>query len=59
MTLATSPRELNDGTTIPAVGFGTAGLRGDEAVEAVTAALENGYRLIDSAVNYGNETEVG
>jgi diketogulonate reductase-like aldo/keto reductase len=59
MTLATSPRELNDGTTIPAVGFGTAGLRGDDAVEAVTAALENGYRLIDTAVNYGNETEVG
>ncbi|WP_028652079.1 aldo/keto reductase [Nocardioides halotolerans] len=58
MTLATSPRELNDGTTIPAVGFGTAGLRGDDAVEAVTAALENGYRLIDTAVNYGNETEV-
>jgi len=59
MGLATTPRQLNDGTTIPPVGFGTAGLRGDDAVTAVTAALENGYRLIDTAVNYGNETEVG
>jgi diketogulonate reductase-like aldo/keto reductase len=59
MGLATTPRQLNDGTTIPPVGFGTAGLRGDDAVTAVSAALENGYRLIDTAVNYGNETEVG
>ena len=55
----TTPRELNDGTTIPPIGFGTAGLRGDDAVAAVTSALENGYRLIDTAVNYGNEAEVG
>jgi 2,5-diketo-D-gluconate reductase A len=59
MGLATTPRELNDGTTIPPIGFGTAGLRGDDAVAAVTAALENGYRLIDTAVDYGNEAEVG
>jgi len=59
MGLATTPRQLNDGTTIPPVGFGTAGLRGDEAVTAVGQALDNGYRLIDTAVNYGNEVEVG
>jgi diketogulonate reductase-like aldo/keto reductase len=59
MGLATTPRQLNDGTTIPPVGFGTAGLRGDAAVSAVQSALENGYRLIDTAVNYGNEVEVG
>jgi 2,5-diketo-D-gluconate reductase A len=59
MGLATSPRELNDGTTIPPIGFGTAGLREEDAVTAVTQALENGYRLIDTAVNYGNEAEVG
>ena len=59
MGLATDPRNLNDGTTIPPIGFGTAGLRGDEAVTAVLNALENGYRLIDTAVNYGNEVEVG
>ena len=51
MGLATTPRQLNDGTTVPPIGFGTAGLRGSEAVEAVTSALENGYRLIDTAVN--------
>ncbi len=50
---------LNDGTTIPAVGFGTAGLRGEAAVEATTSALEAGYRLVDTAVNYENEREVG
>ncbi len=59
MGLATTPRQLNDGTTIPPIGFGTAGLRGEDAVTAVTSALENGYRLIDTAVNYGNESEVG
>ncbi len=50
---------LNDGTTLPAVGFGTAGLRGEAAVEATTGALEAGYRLVDTAVNYENEREVG
>jgi diketogulonate reductase-like aldo/keto reductase len=59
MGLATTPRQLNDGTTIPPIGFGTAGLRGEDAVRAVTSALENGYRLIDTAVNYENEAEVG
>jgi diketogulonate reductase-like aldo/keto reductase len=50
---------LNDGTTLPAVGFGTYPLRGEDGIGAIVAALENGYRLIDSAVNYGNERDVG
>jgi 2,5-diketo-D-gluconate reductase A len=50
---------LNDGTTLPAVGFGTYPLKGDDGVRAVTSALEVGYRLLDTAVNYGNESEVG
>lgn len=50
---------LNDGTEIPAVGFGTYPLEGSEAVSAIVGALETGYRLLDTAVNYGNETEVG
>jgi 2,5-diketo-D-gluconate reductase A len=50
---------LNDGTTLPAIGFGTAGLRGSDAIEATTSALDAGYRLIDTAVNYENESEVG
>jgi 2,5-diketo-D-gluconate reductase A len=59
MGLATTPRQLNDGTTIPAVGFGTVPMKQDEAVGAIVSALEIGYRLLDTAVNYGNEVEVG
>ena len=50
---------LNDGTTLPAIGFGTYPLTGDEGVAAIRSAIEVGYRLLDTAVNYGNETEVG
>lgn len=50
---------LNDGSEIPAVGFGTYPLKGDEGQAAIRAALNKGYRLIDTAVNYGNEEEVG
>lgn len=50
---------LNDGHEIPAIGFGTYPLKGDEGYQAVISALDNGYRLLDSAVNYGNEEEVG
>lgn len=50
---------LNDGNSLPAIGFGTYPLRGDEAVAAIDSALEIGYRLIDTAVNYGNEADVG
>ncbi len=50
---------LNDGTTLPAVGFGTYPLRGEEGTAAILSALECGYRLIDTAVNYENEAEVG
>jgi 2,5-diketo-D-gluconate reductase A len=51
--------DLNDGRTIPAIGFGTWPLSGSEAVEAVVSAVETGYRLIDTAVNYENEASVG
>ncbi|MCW2848768.1 MAG: aldo/keto reductase [Marmoricola sp.] len=50
---------LNDGSTLPAVGFGTYPLKGEDGVAAIVGALEVGYRLIDTAVNYENETEVG
>lgn len=50
---------LNDGNTLPAVGFGTYPLKGDDGIAAVVSALEAGYRLLDTAVNYANETEVG
>ena len=50
---------LNDGTSLPAIGFGTVPMKGEEAVTAIRSALEAGYRLLDTAVNYGNEKEVG
>ncbi len=50
---------LNDGTAFPEVGLGTYELRGDEGVEAIAAAIGSGYRLLDSAVNYENEAQVG
>lgn len=50
---------LNDGHTLPEIGFGTYPLRGDDGYRAVRSALDAGYRIIDSAVNYGNEEEVG
>ncbi len=57
--MATPTYELNDGNTLPAIGFGTYPLRGDEGVAAIRSAIEVGYRLVDTAVNYGNESEVG
>jgi 2,5-diketo-D-gluconate reductase A len=51
--------KLNDGNTLPAIGFGTYPLRDDEGITAIQGALEAGYRLLDTAVNYGNEQEVG
>ncbi len=50
---------LNDGTALPAIGFGTYPLRGEEGIASLVSALEAGYRLLDTAVNYGNEPEVG
>jgi len=50
---------LNDGHILPEIGFGTYPLRGEEGYRAIRSALDAGYRLIDSAVNYGNEEEVG
>jgi 2,5-diketo-D-gluconate reductase A len=50
---------LNDGHTLPAVGFGTYPLRGEDGTAAIAGALEMGYRLLDTAVNYDNEAEVG
>jgi 2,5-diketo-D-gluconate reductase A len=50
---------LNDENTIPALGLGVAELSDDETERAVSAALEIGYRLIDTAAAYGNEAAVG
>lgn len=50
---------LNDGTALPAIGFGTYPMTGTDGVAAIRSAIEVGYRLIDTAVNYDNEREVG
>jgi diketogulonate reductase-like aldo/keto reductase len=50
---------LNDENTIPVLGLGVAELSEDETERAVSAALEIGYRLIDTASVYGNEAAVG
>ena len=51
--------ELNDGNSIPQVGYGTWPLRGEDAAAAVSAAIGAGYRHIDSARRYENEQGVG
>jgi 2,5-diketo-D-gluconate reductase A len=51
--------DLNDGRTIPQLGFGVFQIDPAETVEAVSRALDVGYRHIDTAEMYGNEKEVG
>lgn len=53
------PIELNDGHPMPAIGFGTWQLRGDEGAAAVRIAIEHGYRMLDTAARYDNEDAVG
>jgi 2,5-diketo-D-gluconate reductase A len=50
---------LNDGRTIPQLGFGVFQIDPAETAQAVRTALEVGYRHIDTAEMYGNEKEVG
>jgi len=50
---------LNNGRTIPQLGFGVFLVEPDETVAAVSTALQTGYRHIDTAEGYGNEKEVG
>ncbi|WNI14496.1 aldo/keto reductase [Actinacidiphila sp. ITFR-21] len=50
---------LNNGTAIPQLGFGVFQIEPADTGAAVLAALETGYRHIDTAEMYGNEKEVG
>ena len=50
---------LNDGSAIPSVGLGVFKTPPKATEQAVSAALEVGYRHIDTASAYGNEREVG
>lgn len=50
---------LNNGVTIPQLGYGTFQIPPDETKDAVLTAFEVGYRHIDTAQGYGNEKGVG
>lgn len=50
---------LNNGKTIPQLGFGVFQIEPADTAEAVTRAFEAGYRHIDTAQMYGNEKQVG
>ncbi|MFS0696488.1 aldo/keto reductase [Streptomyces nitrosporeus] len=50
---------LNNGVTIPQLGFGVFQVPDEETTAAVAAALDAGYRSIDTAAVYGNEAGVG
>ncbi|TGD09183.1 aldo/keto reductase [Brevibacterium sp. S111] len=51
--------DLNDGRAIPQLGLGIYAMKGEEGIDAIDAGIDNGYRLLDTAVNYENEREVG
>jgi diketogulonate reductase-like aldo/keto reductase len=51
--------KLNTGANIPALGLGTWQSAPGEVKNAVSYALRSGYKLVDCAFCYGNESEVG
>jgi 2,5-diketo-D-gluconate reductase A len=57
--IPTDTLSLPGGGRFPLVGFGTWQLRGDECYTATLAALQAGYRHVDTATMYQNEAEVG
>lgn len=50
---------LNNGVSMPQLGYGVWQIPNEESATAVTAALQAGYRSIDTAAVYGNEEGVG
>jgi 2,5-diketo-D-gluconate reductase A len=50
---------LNNGVTMPIIGFGVFQIPDDQTQAAVEAALAAGYRHLDTAASYGNEAAVG
>ncbi|MDF7663949.1 aldo/keto reductase [Bifidobacterium sp. ESL0763] len=59
MTILDEDYRLNDGLTIPKLGFGTWLIDDDKAAAAVKTAIGSGYRYIDTAQAYENERGVG
>ena len=55
-----APRvRLGNGVEMPVLGIGTSPLQGRDSTDQIRAAIEAGYRLIDTAENYGNEDAIG
>lgn len=52
-------KKLNNRTSIPILGFGSAGLKGTELLNALNWAFDCGYRHIDTADYYGNHKDIG
>lgn len=50
---------LSDGFKVPKIGFGTDKMKGADGIRRMEMALNNGYRLLDTAFNYENEGTVG
>lgn len=59
LTSLTSDLKLSNGVTVPGLGYGTYQTPPEDAYRAVTDALAVGYRYIDTAARYGNESGVG
>jgi diketogulonate reductase-like aldo/keto reductase len=59
MTVLVSPSLASHGAAIPALGFGTSPMTGGLSSDTVVAALQAGYRHIDTAWKYGTERAVG
>lgn len=51
--------ELNNGEKMPSMGLGTWNSKTGEVENAVKVALNSGYRLLDCALCYGNQKEIG
>src|SRR5699024_7666334 len=51
--------KMLDGQLLPQIGFGTYKLNGSQGVHAIVNALDQGYRILDTAYNYENEGTVG
>jgi 2,5-diketo-D-gluconate reductase A len=59
MTHPSDTVQIAPGVTMPVVGFGTWQIRGEKAYDSVRSALDAGYRHIDTATLYENESRIG
>jgi 2,5-diketo-D-gluconate reductase A len=59
VTSGVAVHRLNDGHSLPAIGFGCSPRLGPDAEAVVRSALDAGYRLLDTALRYGTEPAVG